>query len=73
MEQSYYVLMPSVYINEPVVQTVRSQADDTNSVMFQTSFYTFLSLSVTSQKMFGNSQTFTSKNLHMKRLSNLLL
>lgn len=37
MEQSYYVLMPSVYVDDPV-STVQNQADETNSAMFRTSF-----------------------------------
>lgn len=34
-EWSYYVSMPSVYINYPVLQMVQSQADNTNSVMLK--------------------------------------
>lgn len=35
LERSYYVSMPSVYINDPYRQTVQSQADKTNSVILK--------------------------------------
>lgn len=35
MERSYYVLMPSVFINYPALHVVQSQADNTNSVMLK--------------------------------------
>lgn len=40
MEWSYYVSMPSVYKNHPVVQTVQSQADNTNDNIFPEEFNT---------------------------------